>query len=122
MSLAWNVWVDCPLKLIVDKQSFTRIEFWMDNELKALNDKWVGPIKASSLFAFVCWYIWKGRNDWVFNGVKPNSKLIIDRAISLSLEHQSVSRSISKSFLDVSCLGPSSPRWVAPCPGSFKIN
>ena len=33
-----------------------------------------------------------------------------------------MSRSISKSFLDFSCLGPSSPRWVAPCPGSFKIN
>lgn len=39
------------------EQSFTRIKFWMDHQLKVLNDKWIGPIKASSLCTFVCWYI-----------------------------------------------------------------
>lgn len=51
-----------------DKPAFSRIETWVDANPK-LWDKWVGLIKASLLFGFLCWYICKACNNWIFKSV-----------------------------------------------------
>lgn len=35
----------------------------------------------------LCWAIWKARNEWVFNGYKPNPRLVISAASQANIDY-----------------------------------
>ena len=98
---AWSIWADSLLKLVINRSTFTKIEVWMDYHLNSLANKWVRSIKASTLFCYLRWYIWKACNEFFFEGIRPSSTSVITRAIFLCLKLQFVSTSNSKSLFDV---------------------
>lgn len=77
-------------------------------------------MKASSLFFFLCWFIWKARNEFIFHGLSPSASSVIPKAVAASIEFGLASRKVFQSILDVP--SPSPSRWSAPFPGSVKIN
>ena len=90
--------------------------------IRSFNNVWICSIKAITLVGCLCWFIWKARNEWGFEGNQPNSISVITKAVDLSLEVYSAYLSLLKSFKDVYLPGPSTPSWEVPCPSVVKIN
>ena len=80
----------------------------------------IDGLRASSLFRCLCWFIWKARNEFIFNGIDRKASDVISKAVTASFEFGSASRKLCQSSFDVFTLGPS--RWLAPCPSMVKTN
>lgn len=72
------------------------------------------------LFAFICWYVWRARNDWVFNKKWIGEQDILGHALSEFNEFHSAIAKESKQLrqpTEVERTG-----WKPPNQGVLKIN
>ena len=115
-----EVWHQSPLKLKIAKENISRFESWFFDTFVNMERVVIDGLRASSLFCYLCWFIWKARNEFIFNGIDPKASVVISKAVTASFEYGLASRTLCQSSFDVFTPGPSC--WSAPCPGMVKIN
>ena len=115
-----EVWHQCPLKIKIEKKNISRFESWFFETFNVMEKVVIDGLRASVLLCYLCWFIWKARNEFIFNGIDPKVSIVISKAVAASFEYGLASRKLCQSSFDVFIPGPS--RWSAPCPGMVKIN
>ncbi|KAF7121048.1 hypothetical protein RHSIM_Rhsim13G0004500 [Rhododendron simsii] len=72
---------------------------------------------------FLCWFIWKARNDLVFQSLKQSPVSIVARAMGAWDEFISATETISSTHQSRHSSPPlPSLHWIPPAAGSMKIN
>ncbi|KAI8023873.1 hypothetical protein LOK49_LG03G02684 [Camellia lanceoleosa] len=72
--------------------------------------------------AWICWHIWKARNDQIFNHVPVNPKLVIDKAVREALEFEATQFLLVSSSTTRRQTGDVNRAWAPPTQGSLKVN
>ncbi|KAK4258076.1 hypothetical protein QN277_007576 [Acacia crassicarpa] len=111
------VWFGCSLGVKFDCLRVVNFNSWWMRFL-GMNSKFPQVI---SLLCWILWYIWKQRNEKVFNHVSPNPIVVIEQATRSNSEFwECIDR---KQEVDASVMHDTrNDRWAPPIPGQLKIN
>ncbi|XP_059649952.1 uncharacterized protein LOC132295667 [Cornus florida] len=120
-AFAQLVWKLCPLRIVFSSPAPTMWKKrWFD-----LCDRWsqLGAFDdCTSLATFVCWSIWKCRNDLVFNRKRWNPFDVAQKAFTDFQEFQEVSRQNNLLSLPFCPVWLFPAVWSAPALECFKLN
>lgn len=124
-----HVMLECPFARTVWRISPVRWDGIQEGDL-FFKQWWLDLIKARNghclqermeMSAFIFWHLWKARNDWHFNRVGSDPKVLIDRAVLEWSEFQEVV--ISKESRLVSTrIQQHQDEWSKPNAGYVRIN
>lgn len=113
------VWFGCNVNLDVNCESNSSILKWTSHILDSR------PVEeAKSLLervVFIAWYIWKSRNEFIFESVPVNPMATMLRAMEAYGEFLSISNS-QQVPMDNPQTVDSYSQWRAPGRGSYKLN
>lgn len=104
--------------------------FWTQTHPVVSADKWMEDLLCGSLaketdidtvgaLFQLCWAIWKARNEWVFNGIKPKPEEVIYRA---SIANSDYLLAMFSSPTVLPTCKERSGKWVPPLPSVVKFN
>ncbi|XP_059636203.1 uncharacterized protein LOC132278433 [Cornus florida] len=121
----------CPFACTVWKLSPFRIDFggqqpsfwpkwWVD--LCTVWSLSEGSAECIGLATFICWSIWRCRNDLVFSMKSWDPFDALQRALKDFQEFREVSRQHSLLSLPTSFVSSPSEKWSAPAIGFYKLN
>ncbi|XP_059630145.1 uncharacterized protein LOC132273137 [Cornus florida] len=104
------LWQSLHERILMNKELFSR---WFQTK---------GEDVCISLVAFICWAIWKCRNDMVFERKRWDFFEVAQWAFTDFQEYQNVVRQNEQLSMHFSLPSPMTARWLVPKSGCFKIN
>ncbi|KAI4347701.1 hypothetical protein L6164_008487 [Bauhinia variegata] len=94
------IWFECEFQWIVDMNSLKCIEVWLCQRLQKIKRIYPNFSQVNGLLGCICWCIWKGRNEFIFDGKPVNPMNALKRAETLYKEYSS-SLSSSEAFSSI---------------------
>lgn len=116
-------WFGMPIQIVPKKIGFTTIQQWiLQIAQQTQNQNQLGSYVITSLVCTL-WLIWKGRNSFYFQEVKPNPMETVIKANLITEEYSKVCSTERRSAEDPCIRCPETRNyWRPPLQGIVKIN
>ena len=116
------VWFGSHLNLSPSSSPITTFDSWLHNTMNHLNQHPNSWEEATSTLLYLCWYIWKSRNEWTFEHVQVNPVITIAKAAQASTEFLLADIKKKVGRVPPHAAHRTTPRWTAPYSPKVKIN
>lgn len=109
-----RIWYASPLRLKIEDDYRGSFKGWVDCLLGQIKDQ-----EWWEAFWALCWSIWLGRNEWIFDKRRRDDLWRIDKAVGLVMEYQ---RAMEAEKIQPGSMKNGPRKWNAPPRGSLKLN
>lgn len=113
-------WFVAVLTYNVDSLALSSVMRWTISIMESFNSATEGRDLMSKCVG-LSWQIWKARNDWVFNGVQIDPRVVIDKASYGWKEFQRYKAKRETNGDSIAYMGRAKA-WIPPPEGKVKIN
>lgn len=119
-SWAKKVWEECDLEFWIFGHPIVSADKWMEDILHGGLAKETNDVQVGFIFQ-VCWAIWKGRNNYVFNGVVPCPKKTTEVAKNANSDYLRAVFTVPRTYEKGANIERTG-KWNPPAIGFIKFN